>query len=78
MATVGSYEAKTHLPALLERVAAGESVVITKHGRAVAQLVPITETPRQPIADLLADLTANRIALEPTDDITAWIAEGRA
>ena len=39
--TVGSYEAKTHLPALLDRVSRGESITITKHGRAVAQLVPV-------------------------------------
>ncbi len=40
MSTVGSYEAKTHLPSLLERVAKGESITITKHGVPVAMLVP--------------------------------------
>ena len=40
MKTVGSYEAKTHLPALLERVAQGETIAITKHGKPVALLVP--------------------------------------
>jgi prevent-host-death family protein len=40
MTTVGSYEAKTHLPELLERVAKGERVVITKRGKPVAMLVP--------------------------------------
>jgi prevent-host-death family protein len=77
MATVGSYEAKTHLPALLERVQAGESIVITKHGRAVARLVPVTEEPRRPIADILGDLMAGRVPLEPGDDVAAWIADGR-
>jgi prevent-host-death family protein len=43
MTTVGSYEAKTHLPQLLERVAHGEKILITKHGRAVAMLVPPAE-----------------------------------
>ena len=38
--TVGAYEAKTHLPRLLDDVAAGKSVVITKHGVPVARLVP--------------------------------------
>jgi prevent-host-death family protein len=37
---VGAYEAKTHLPRLLDDVAAGRSVVITKHGVPVARLVP--------------------------------------
>ena len=40
MSIVGSYEAKTHLPQLLERVARGERITITKHGVAVAVLVP--------------------------------------
>jgi prevent-host-death family protein len=40
MTTVGSYEAKTHLPELLERVAKGERVVITRRGKPVAMLVP--------------------------------------
>lgn len=40
MASVGAFEAKTNLSALLERVEGGESVVITKHGRPVARLIP--------------------------------------
>jgi len=39
MITVGAFEAKTHLSALLDRVAAGEEVIITKHGKPVARLV---------------------------------------
>ena len=39
MITVGTFEAKTHLSSLLDRVAAGEEVVITKHGKPVARLV---------------------------------------
>jgi prevent-host-death family protein len=38
---IGAYQAKTHLPALLERVARGEQITITKHGRPIARLVPI-------------------------------------
>jgi len=37
--TVGAFEAKTHLSSLLDRAAAGEEVVITKHGKPVARLV---------------------------------------
>ena len=40
MRQVGAYEAKTHLPRLLDEVAAGESITITKHGLPVAILVP--------------------------------------
>lgn len=40
MKTVGAYEAKTHLPRLLERVAKGERITITRHGVPVAMLQP--------------------------------------
>lgn len=38
MGTIGAYEAKTHLPRLLDEVSAGASYIITKHGRPVARL----------------------------------------
>ncbi|MDX8411252.1 MAG: type II toxin-antitoxin system prevent-host-death family antitoxin [Mariprofundaceae bacterium] len=41
MGQVGAYEAKTHLPQLLERVAGGERITITKHGHSVAVLQPV-------------------------------------
>lgn len=37
--TASLYEAKTHLSALVEEAAAGEEIVITKHGKPVAMLV---------------------------------------
>ncbi len=40
MHTVGAYEAKTHLPEILEKVARGENYIITKHGMPVAQIIP--------------------------------------
>ena len=41
MKTIGSFEAKTHLSSLLERVARGEEFTITRHGTPVALLVPV-------------------------------------
>ena len=38
---VSAYDAKTHLPKLLERAQRGERFVITRHGKPVALLVPI-------------------------------------
>lgn len=43
MITVGTYEAKTHLPSLIEKVEGGESVMITRHGKPVARIVPVAE-----------------------------------
>lgn len=40
MIEIGTFEAKTHLSSLLEKVSRGEEVVITKRGKAVARLVP--------------------------------------
>ena len=48
MESVGAYEAKTHLPRLLDDVAAGKSVVITKHGVPVARLVPARQRAAEP------------------------------
>jgi prevent-host-death family protein len=36
MRSVGSYEAKTHLPELLERAGRGEKILITRRGTPVA------------------------------------------
>lgn len=41
MITVGSFEAKTKLAELLDKVESGETVTITRHGTAVARLVPV-------------------------------------
>jgi len=38
MITVGAFEAKTHLSSLLDKVAGGEEVLITRHGAPVARL----------------------------------------
>jgi prevent-host-death family protein len=43
MIAIGAYDAKTQLPKLLDRVSRGERFLVTKHGRAVAQLVPVEE-----------------------------------
>jgi prevent-host-death family protein len=40
MNEVGAFEAKNKLSALLDRVEQGEEIVITRHGRPVARLVP--------------------------------------
>ena len=54
MDTVGAYEAKTHLPRLLARVAKGEKLIITKHGVPVAVLAPYVE-PDRPDAQEIVD-----------------------
>ena len=41
METINIYAAKTHFSRLLERVAAGEEVIIARAGKPIAKLVPI-------------------------------------
>jgi len=43
MVSVGTFEAKTHLSNLLDRVARGEKITITRHGVPAALLVPVEE-----------------------------------
>jgi len=47
MKTVGAFDAKTHLSSLLDRVAKGEKITITRHGVPAAMLVPVGETAGQ-------------------------------
>jgi prevent-host-death family protein len=58
---IGTFEAKTHLSALLDRVAKGEKITITKHGIPAAMLVPVNESQRAPShADIVEGMRALR------------------
>ena len=55
----GLTKPKTHLPQLLDRVEHGETIVITRHGKPVAKLVPASAEKarpdvRQAVAEMLA------------------------
>lgn len=79
MKTVGSYEAKTHLPRLLEEVVStGETIVITKHGVPIAQLTPVPFAQRTDVSSVIRDLYSLRqeISLDGLS-IQEMIAEGR-
>lgn len=56
MDTVGAYEAKTHLPRLLERVSKGESFTITKHGVPVAVLQPVETEKKSDTETVIANI----------------------
>jgi len=61
--TFGTFEAKNKLSELLDKVEQGEEVVITRHGKPVAKLVPATE----------GDLERKRKAQEAIE----WMRENR-
>jgi prevent-host-death family protein len=58
--SVDSFEAKTHLPALLERVARGERITITKRGKPVAKLVPFEPAKMTDVKRLDSEMLAYR------------------
>ena len=60
MITVGAFEAKTHLSSLLDQVASGEEVTITRHGKPVARLVSAEHFDRERISDAYEKLKALR------------------
>ncbi|OYW37436.1 MAG: prevent-host-death protein [Hydrogenophilales bacterium 12-61-10] len=51
MSTVTLAEAKTHLSHLLDQVEAGEEVIITRRGQAIARITPVKK-PKQPVKSL--------------------------
>ena len=53
---IGAVEAKTKLSQLLELVRQGERVTITKHGVPVAVLVPVQETHRERVEDIIQEV----------------------
>lgn len=61
MLSVGIFEAKAHLSQLVERVANGEEVLVTRHGKPVARLVaPEASSDASALSDWSADLRAFR------------------
>ena len=77
MITLGSFEAKTHLSALLDRVAAGENVLITKRGKPMARLVKADNGADADIDAAIARLKALRADTILGADWKALRDEGR-
>lgn len=79
MREVGTFEAKTHLSALLDEVSRGETIIITKRGRAVARLTP-PDTPDREVAvaaaRVLRDLRG-RVGQVTTEEILQMRDEGK-
>lgn len=76
MTSVGAYEAKTHLPALLARVERGETVTITRHGRPIAKLVPVDIV--RPVVEVFMELDGLRDGVTTGgDSLKDLIEDGR-
>lgn len=80
MTTIGSYQAKTHLPELIERVARGEKIVITRRGVPVALLTQPPQRAATDVRQVVKDMLAFRHRFGPklgNLTIRELIEEGR-
>jgi len=86
MASVTAFDAKTRFGQLLERVAQGEEIVITKHDKPVARLVPEGRRGLASVREAVANLRKlrQRIAVRTCDkpklsfdDFKSAVEEGR-
>jgi prevent-host-death family protein len=79
-AFVGTFHAKTHFSQLLERVAKGEEITITKHDHPVARLVPADRPSREHVATIFRRMDALRQSLpkpKGKESLKDLINEGR-
>jgi prevent-host-death family protein len=79
MATVGAFEAKTHLSHLLDRVGKGETITITRHGIPAARLVPVGETGQKLThKEIIEGMRALRKRIKPDRmSVREMVEEGR-
>jgi prevent-host-death family protein len=79
MTSVGTFEAKTHLSELLDRVARGEKITITRHGVPAALLVPVTDAaPKLTHSEVVEGMRALRKRVKPgKTSVRDLVKEGR-
>jgi prevent-host-death family protein len=56
MREIQASEAKAHLPQLLDDVERGETLIITRHGRAIARIVPEIDRRQEEIDKAIASI----------------------
>lgn len=79
MRQIGAFEAKNRLSELLAAVEHGEEITITKHGRPVAKLVPVTPVDPARVAAVIEELRRlrERTRLAAGETVEALVGEGR-
>ena len=79
MKSIGAFEAKTHLSELLDRVARGERITITRHGVPAALLIPVEETQQKLTHEEIVErMRALRKRVKPDKiSVREMIEEGR-
>jgi prevent-host-death family protein len=79
MREIQASEAKAHLPQLLDDVERGETVIITRHGRAIARIVPELERRQEEVDKAIASIRAlrQRNARVTVEELLSARDEGR-
>jgi prevent-host-death family protein len=78
MREIQASDAKARLSQLLDEVERGETIVITRHGRAIARITPEADRRRREIDNALADIRELRkhTGEVSLDELLAWRHEG--
>lgn len=79
MRSVGLFQAKNGLSALVERVSRGEEIMITRRGQNVAMLVPATRAPKRSPREIVEHVRKVRKGARLSEGFTLrrLIEEGR-
>lgn len=76
--SMGAFEVKTHFAKVLDRVEHGETITVTRHGKAVARIVPDEEAVRDQARDAFNKLRRMRGVLKNTsiEQVVADVHDG--
>lgn len=80
MLTIQASEAKTHFLRILDDVERGESVIITRHGKRIARLIPEVEIDQERVQRAIDGMRAlrQRTGKVSIEEIISMKNEGRA
>jgi prevent-host-death family protein len=82
MREIQASDAKAHLSRLLDDIERGETIIITRHGRAIARIIPETHRRQREIGEALADIKelgkeiARNLGPVSVEEIISSIHEG--
>ena len=79
MKNIQATKAKAHFSEILDEVERGETVVITRHGKAIVRMTPVAEDRQSQIRDVIAKMKQLRLGTKgaTVEEILQWRDEGR-
>lgn len=79
MKNIQATKAKAQFSEILDEVERGETVVITRHGKAIVRMTPVAEDRQSQIRDVIAKMKQLRLGTKgaTVEEILQWRDEGR-